>query len=167
MFMYMLYRVRFVCVITQYGHDFIYLAHICLFCNSQYNIQAGVTYAALPEEHGAVHTSSIIRCGVFSNSKELCSPALECFWCDNSSSKSNSNGQGNNSNGGSCMEFDAWIDSCPTSDLASSKMLRASRRQNVDIGSFTLGELPAKAGDRYHPIMFMNSQYYAIAWSCL
>ena len=87
----------------------------------------GVTYAALPEEDRAVHTSSIIGCGVFSNSKELCSPALECFWCNKSPDNGNSDGRGNTSKGGSCMEFDAWIDSCPTADLASNKMLRASR----------------------------------------
>jgi len=80
---------------------------ICLFLQ-------GISPSAAEDN---LRTASVVGCGVFR--KELCAPALECFWCDDSpNSSSNGKGKGPNNNGGSCMEFDAWIDSCPTANLA-------------------------------------------------
>ncbi|KAL3785482.1 hypothetical protein HJC23_008292 [Cyclotella cryptica] len=51
---------------------------------------------------------AFVGCGVFKRS-DLCIPALECFWCYNPT--------GANISTGECMEFDAWIDSCPNAIL--------------------------------------------------
>ncbi|KAL7486411.1 hypothetical protein ACHAW6_012012, partial [Cyclotella cf. meneghiniana] len=50
----------------------------------------------------------VVGCGVFKQS-DLCIPALECFWCDKPKGADTSTGE--------CMEFDAWIDSCPNAVL--------------------------------------------------
>lgn len=62
----------------------------------------------------AVHpaASSYTPCGVFE--KDLCIPALECYWCDDPRSQEGGRVEkGDGDSGGSCMEFDAWIRSCP------------------------------------------------------
>jgi len=64
-----------------------------------------------------LRSPAIIGCGVFE--EDLCSPALECVWC-NARPQSNSDNrkqEGEAGGGGSCMEFDAWIDSCPIATL--------------------------------------------------
>lgn len=60
----------------------------------------------------AVETETFVGCGVFKES-DLCSPALECFWCG---SPGVAIGQAEQT--GECMEFDAWIHSCPDAAVA-------------------------------------------------
>mmetsp|Transcript_11035 Transcript_11035/g.27127 ORF Transcript_11035/g.27127 Transcript_11035/m.27127 type:complete len:104 (+) Transcript_11035:97-408(+) len=70
-----------------------------------------------------IHSHAIIGCGALQ--KEVCSPAVECNWCDNIHNNS-AGGSGSGSNGGrgegqnvggTCMEFDAWIGSCLDSKI--------------------------------------------------
>mmetsp|Transcript_23585 Transcript_23585/g.51078 ORF Transcript_23585/g.51078 Transcript_23585/m.51078 type:complete len:116 (-) Transcript_23585:53-400(-) len=66
---------------------------------------------------------SQVGCIVFQQ-EELCIPALECFWCDDHSNshgkhseqQQGEDGQHKKKDGGVCMEFDAWIASCPDAD---------------------------------------------------
>lgn len=58
------------------------------------------------EVEAEVEVGVFVGCGVFKQS-DLCSPSLECFWCSSSTSSSSSSGDGE------CMEFDAWVDTCP------------------------------------------------------
>jgi len=57
--------------------------------------------------------SNVVGCSVFKQS-DLCSPSLECFWCEHRKG----NGDFVQETAGECMEFDTWIDSCPDADLA-------------------------------------------------
>ena len=57
--------------------------------------------------------SNVVGCSVFKQS-DLCSPSLECFWCEHPKG----NGDFVQETAGECMEFDTWIDSCPDADLA-------------------------------------------------
>lgn len=66
-----------------------------------------------------LRSPDIIGCGAFE--EDLCSPALECVWCDDArrpqSNSDSGKREGEAGGGGSCMEFDAWIDSCPIATL--------------------------------------------------
>ena len=63
----------------------------------------------------------IVGCGAFKQS-DLCIPALECFWCDHPK-QGGIRGDFAKELSGECMEFDAWIDSCPNYDAS---LLQAS-----------------------------------------
>ncbi len=54
-----------------------------------------------------VEQKHVIGCKAFTE-VEFCLPSLECYWCE-------SIGENNS---GECMEFDAWINSCPDSIVA-------------------------------------------------
>mmetsp|Transcript_2474 Transcript_2474/g.3785 ORF Transcript_2474/g.3785 Transcript_2474/m.3785 type:complete len:101 (-) Transcript_2474:217-519(-) len=76
--------------------------------------------ASSAAEH-SLRAASNVGCGVFK--KDLCSPSLECFWCDNHQSNSDGKEESPNNNEGLCMEFDAWIDSCPIAAASSQKKM--------------------------------------------
>mmetsp|Transcript_1408 Transcript_1408/g.2423 ORF Transcript_1408/g.2423 Transcript_1408/m.2423 type:complete len:100 (+) Transcript_1408:116-415(+) len=75
---------------------------------------------SLAAEHN-LRAAFNVGCDVFQ--KDLCSPSLECFWCDDHQSNSDGKEESPNYNEGLCMEFDAWIDSCPIATASSQKKM--------------------------------------------
>ena len=67
----------------------------------------------LTKHTSVAQENNVVGCRVFKQS-DLCSPSLECFWCEHPKGS----GDFVQETAGECMEFDAWIDSCPNADLA-------------------------------------------------